>query len=154
MEQANTIIMNKIELADAATQDAVRRRLLATCPPGTLLLAAERCAVDPRVVYDQRPVYFAGSGHRAGHHREFQSRTVEIARRVPLAALRQLLQGLAGEVERAKGMVHTDAGPQLVQLTLAGVEIEDWPEPLAHSRITFVGRDLDGLDLPARVGGI
>ena len=65
VEQANTVIMNKIDLADAATREAVRRRLLATCPPGTLLLAAERCAVDPDVVYDERPVYFVGGGHRA-----------------------------------------------------------------------------------------
>ena len=50
VEQANTVIMNKVDLTDAATRDAVRRRLLATCPPGTLLLAAERCAVDPRVI--------------------------------------------------------------------------------------------------------
>ena len=154
VEQANTVIMNKIDLTDAATQNSVRRRLLATCPPGALLLAAERCAVDPRVVYDERPVYFAGSGHRAGHHQEFVSRTLETAGPVPLAALRQLLQGLAGEVERAKGMVHTDAGPKLVQLTLAGVEIEDWPEPLVDSRITFVGRDLDALDLPAHVAAL
>ena len=45
---------SKIDLADAATQSAVRRRLLATSPPGTLL-AAERCAADPRVLYDERP---------------------------------------------------------------------------------------------------
>ena len=154
VEQANTIIMNKIDLADAATRDAVRRRLLATCPPGTLLLAVERCAVDPRVVYDERPVYFAGSGHRAGHHRKFRSVTIATPSRVPLAALRQLVQGLAGEVERAKGVVHTDAGPKLVQLTLAGVAIEDWPEPLADSRITFVGRNLEALDLPTRVAAL
>lgn len=154
VEQANTVIMNKVDLADAATRDAVRRRLLATCPPGTLLLAAERCAVDPRVIYDERPFYFAGGGHRAGHDQEFQSLTVEPARRVPLAALRKLLQGLAGGVERVKGVVHTDAGPKLVQLTLAGVEIEDWPEPPADSRITFVGRDLQALDLPARMAAL
>ena len=51
-------------------------------------------------------------------------------------------------------MVHTDAGPKLVQLTLAGVEIEDWPEPPADSRITFVGRDLQALDLPARMAAL
>jgi len=153
VEQANTVIMNKIDLADAATRETVRRRLLATCPPGTLLLAAERCAVDLGVVYDERPVYF-GVGHRAGHHQEYQSLTVATELGVPLAMLRQLLQGLAGEVERAKGMVHTDAGPKLVQLTLAGVAIEDWPEPLADSRITFVGRDLEVLELPDRVAAL
>ena len=151
VEQANTVIMNKVDLADAATQDAVRRRLLATCPPGALLLAAERCAVDPAVVYDERPVYFIGSGHRTGHYHEFRSLTVELGRSVPAAALRQLLHGLAGEVERAKGLVRTDAGPKLVQVSLAGVEIDDWSEPLAASGITVVGRNLDALDLPARV---
>ena len=90
--------MNKTDLADAATQNAVRRRLLATCPPGALLLAAERCAVDPAVMYDERPVCFAGSGHRTGHYNEFRSVTVELGRPVPAAELRQLLQGLAGEV--------------------------------------------------------
>ena len=154
VEQANTVIMNKIDLADAATREAVRRRLLATCPPGTMLLAAERCAIDLDVVYDERPVFFAGDGHRAGHEREFQSLTVETAHRVRLPALRQLLQALAGELERAKGMVHTDAGPKLVQLTLAGVEIEDWPGPLADPRITFVGRDLKVLELPDRVAAL
>ena len=153
VEQANTVIMNKIDLAGAATREAVRRRLLATCPPGTLLLAAERCAVDPRVVYDERPVYF-GTGHRAGHHQEYRSLTVEARFRVPLALLRQLLQGLAGEVERAKGMVQTDAGPKLVQLTLAGVAVEDWPEPPAAPRITFVGRNLEVLELPDRVAAL
>ena len=154
VEQANTVIMNKIDLADAATQQAVRRRLLATCPPGALLLAAERCAVDPAVVYDERPVYFAGVRHRTGHYHEFRSLTVELGRPVPVAALRQLLQGLAGEVERAKGLVRTDAGPKLVQLTLAGVEIGDWPEPVTDSRITFVGRNLDALHLPASLAAV
>ena len=154
VEQANTVIMNKTDLADAATQDAVRRRLLATCPPGALLLAAERCAVDPAVVYDERPVYFAGSGHRTGHYHEFRSLTVELPRPVPAAALRQLLHGLSGAVERAKGLVHTDAGAKLVQLTLAGAEIEDWPEPVADSRITFVGRNLDTLHLPASLAAL
>ncbi|MDE0218793.1 MAG: GTP-binding protein [Spirochaetaceae bacterium] len=154
VEQANTVIMNKTDLAGAATQEAVRRRLLATCPPGALLLAAERCAVDPAVVYDERPVYFAGSGHRTGHYHEFRSLTVELPRPVAAAALRQLLQGLAGEVERAKGLVHTDAGAKLAQLTLAGVELEDWPEPVADSRITFVGRNLDALDLPAGLAAL
>ena len=138
----------------AATQEAVRRRLLETCPPGTLLLPAERCAIDPRVVYDERPVYFIGGGHRAGHDREFRSLTVETPRRVRLPALRQLLQGLSGEVVRAKGIVHTEAGPKLVQLTLAGVQIEDWPELTADARITFVGRDLDALELPARMAAL
>ena len=103
VEQANTVIMNKNDLADATTQHAVRRRLPATCPFGALLLAAERCAVDPAVVYGERPVYFAGSGHRTGHCNEFQSVTVELGCPVPAAALRQLLQGLVGEVERPKG---------------------------------------------------
>ena len=71
-----------------------------------------------------------------------------------MSALRRFLQGLSGEVERAKGMVHTEAGPKLVQLTLAGVEIEDWPEPPADTRITFVGRDLDALELPARMAAL
>ena len=154
VEQANTVIVNKTDLADAVTQEAVRRRLLATCPPGALLVAAEHCAVDPAVVYDERPVYFAGSGHRTGHFHEFRSLTVELPRPVPAAALRQRLQGLAGEVERAKGLVHTDAGPKLVQLTLAGAEVEDWPEPVTDARITFVGRNLDTLDLPARLAGL
>ena len=154
VEQANTIIMNKIDQADVATQAAVHRRLLAICPPGTLLVAAERCAIDPHLVYDERPLYFAGSGHRAGHHDEFQSQTVDTGQRVPLAALRQFLQALVGEVERAKGMVATDAGPKLVQLTLAGVEMEKWPEPLSESRITFVGRDLAALHLTDRVAAL
>ena len=37
------------------------------------------------------------------------------------------------------------------RLTLAGVAIEDWPEPLAGSRVTFVDRGLDALALPPRV---
>ena len=143
--------MNKTDLAEPATQDAVRRRLLTTCPPGALLLAAERCAVDPSVVYDERPIYFTGVGHRTGHYHEFRSLTVELGSPVPAAALHELLHGLAGEVERAKGLVQTDAGPMLAQLSLAGVEIEDWAEPIAASRITVVGRNLDALDLPARV---
>lgn len=154
VEQANTVIMNKTDLADAATQDAVRRRLLATCPPGALLLAAERCAVDPAVVYDERPVYFSGSGHRTGHYHEFRSLTVELGRPVSQAALHRFLRSLTGEVERAKGLVRTDAGPKLVQLTLAGVEIHHWPDPAADSRITFVGRGLDALGLRARVAAM
>ena len=50
--------------------------------------------------------------------------------------------------------METDAGPKLVQLTLAEVEIEDWSEPLADSRIIFVGRNLDALDLPASVAAL
>ena len=45
--------------------------------PGTPLFAAKCYAVIPRVIYDERPFYFTGSGHRAGHSQEFQSLTVE-----------------------------------------------------------------------------
>ena len=61
-----------------------------------------------------------------------------------------------GLLMRAAGTVpvRTDAGPKLVQLTLAGVAIADWPEPASDSRITFVGRNLDALALPARVAAL
>jgi len=62
-----------------------------------------------------------------------------------------LLDSLAGRVERAKGVVATDQGPRLVQLTLAGIDVAEWPEPVAESRMVFVARAIEELGLESRL---
>ena len=43
---------------------------------------------------------------------------------------------------RLKGIVRTDAGPKLIQGTLAGLEITDWDEDVEDSKLVFIAREL------------
>ena len=145
--QSNTIILNKADLAGTEELAAARRRVDVLCQLGALIVEAAHCQIDLTVVYQWRPTYFEGTWHVHGHDHDYHSYTLQTERVLPLAPLLQLLDSLAGRVERAKGVVATDQGPRLVQLTLAGIDVAEWPEPVAESRMVFVARAMEELGL-------
>ena len=152
--QANTIILNKADLAGAEELAAARRRIEVLCQPGALIVEADHCQVEPSVVYQPRPIYFEGAPHLHGHDHEYHSHTLQTEQVLPLAPLLRLLDSLKGRVERAKGVVATDEGPRLIQLTLAGTDVAEWPEPVAESRLVFVARAIEELGLEAQLASL
>ncbi len=149
VEQANTIVLNKVADASPETLAEVRQHLDYLVQPGAVVVDSNFGEIDIGLVYDQRPIYFSRrpTVRAVGGH-GFHSYTIEeSAATYDCEGLRAWLETLVGQVERAKGMLRTTAGMKLIQLTPGAVEISDWNGPQASSRIVFIGRELAGTGL-------
>jgi G3E family GTPase len=150
--QSNTVIINKLDLADADTVVAVRSRIAYLCQPAALVLESSHCDIDVTPLYETRPNYLdrADSGGVLPGHR-LQSIAFESDGRFELSTLTALLEQLRPELVRAKGIVATDGGAKLIQLSLAGLDVSDWPAPIERTRIVVIGPNVEALDLPGRL---
>ncbi|MDP6451414.1 MAG: GTP-binding protein [Lentisphaeria bacterium] len=150
LSQANTVIINKTDLATAADIEAVHQHVVFLSQPDSVVAESEQCAVPLSLVYEERPVYFehdlSGSPDH-GHH--LRSVSIEADNSYSLPALRALFQEQASSLVRAKGIVKTDAGAKLIQYSLSGLEISDWPAEPVQSRLVFIGPELDRKQLQA-----
>lgn len=153
VEQANAIVLNKVDLAAPDLLEAVRSRVAFLAQPDALVLETQHCAVDAEALYAERPVYLPANPVADDHGRHFHSCTLEFDDTLVLTALRDYLEGLDDSVVRAKGMVQTDQGWRLVQKSLSGVDISDWPEASSPSRLVFVGSELDRAALKLGLDG-
>lgn len=153
--QSNTIIINKLDLADADTADAVRSRIAYLSQPEALVLESSHCEVDVAPLYETRPNYLERAdtgGVLPGHG--LQSVSVEMEGRIGLAALTTLLEQAGPGLVRAKGIVDTDRGAKLVQFSLAGLDVSDWDGPIERTRFVVIGTDVEALDLRAKLEGM
>ena len=156
VEQANTIVLNKVADASPDTLVEVRQRLEYQVQPGAVIVDSNFGELDVGLIYDQRPIYFVqrpSAGVVPDHG--FHSHTVEDS--VATYDCERLciwLDTLVGHVERAKGMLRTSAGMKLVQLTPGAVEVSDWHGPPVSSRIVFIGRELEGVRLEEVLQGL
>ena len=146
---ANTVLVNKVDLVSAETLAEVRSVLATMTPPECLTATCEYCEVDASLVFDERPVYFTtvrshGRAHaHASPGHSLKSVSFEMAARFHCEGLIGLLQEMKGGVVRAKGIVDTDRGAKLFQLTQTGMDIVDWEREVEVSRLVFIGEDLE-----------
>lgn len=156
--QANTVLLNKVDLASAEALAAARERVSFLCPPGAMVVETTRAAIAPETLFTARPVFFPPLfGLPTAHTDDFSSLSFENDAVYDVDRLTALLQAPDANLLRAKGIVRTPQGAKLVQWTLGGLEVSDWGAPSANSRLVLIGRNLDaeawkqGL-ISARVG--
>ena len=149
VEQANTIVMNKTDLADAEVFEAAQSRAAYLAQPDACMLRAKHGNVDPEILYAVRPVYFPARPALDEHAHEFQACTIVGSECYQLEALTATLSDLGAEVLRFKGIVRTDGGPKLIQGTPAGLEIADWAEDVDESKLVFIARNLPSDEIRA-----
>jgi len=141
---ANTVIVNKVDLASPEVLTEVRSQIQYFVPPGALVLESRYCEIDANGIFEERPVYLTtvrsfGEAHvhgSPGH--SLKSVSVECDQIFDYGKLESTLEAIQGQVVRGKGIVQTDRGPKLFQLTLSGLMIDDWPRPVDVSRLVLI----------------
>lgn len=171
VEKADLVILNKIDLADAATLEAVRDEVRELNPDAAIRFA-ERGDIDLSEIMQGPPSRVAAryarastvGGHDHGehhvhadhdHHHEprhapAESFVVDVPRSVPRTALESFFAAAPNGLWRAKGYLLVSGEPTLVQFSLSGLELTR-AEPRTRSYLVFIGKDLDRAELSARL---
>lgn len=151
VEQANTLVVNKVDLADAPTLERVRSRVAFLAQPDALVVETEQCELDPATLYDERPAYFPLRSSYEHHGHGFNTCTVDHEGEYVLQDLLSTIEALDDSVIRAKGVVNTDSGPVLIQKSLSGLDVTKRDVAPEISRLVFVGQ---AMDRPALEAGL
>lgn len=151
LRAADLLILNKVDLVDA-DQRQQRLQWLRELAPQAGIIESVRAAVDPALLLGLVPMGKAvPAAHQPGSH-GFSSLTVVLEAPVRAAALEDLLDALAHEVFRMKGLVRTEAGLMEVHAVGDQVELTPSTSPASHvtPRLVFIAPTLRP-DLEARV---
>lgn len=140
--QANTLVLNKVDIASPDVLKATRHRLEYLRQPDAVLIETRHSNVGINTVLEVRPVFFPFTP--VGGHAHFLSVSIEESRISDPGRLMDFLRALGDPVARAKGIVRTSQGTKLVQWTLSGCDISDWNGAVESSRFVCIGKDLDG----------
>jgi G3E family GTPase len=164
LEYADLVILNKIDLASAATLEHARHEI-ASLNSGAALVFADRCDVDVADVLDgpssavvarsaaahaghDDHVHDHGADHEHGHehdghrHAPADSFAVSAEGDFDLDAFRGFMQSLGEDVWRAKGFIRAQDRTWLVQYTMSGLELSE-AEGRTHYNLVFIGRGMD-----------
>ncbi len=163
---ADIVLLNKIDLVDAAGLEKVEARIKAMNPYAKII-RTEKCAVpldevlglnafDLNRVLEFEPD-FLDSGHE--HEHDDNIKSISLTSDVPLdpdrfqAWFGRLLQTRGQDILRSKGILDM-AGEteryviQGVHMLMDGNFLGPWPDGKPRgSRLVFIGRDLDGMGL-------
>jgi G3E family GTPase len=165
IENADILILNKADLADAGQLEKVREEAVVLNPKATVLLA-EQCDVDSRLLLDgdfsnlvQQTAERTRAGadlhrnaphnHDHGHddthahpHAPAESFVLDAGGECSRGEVEAFFRALPENVWRAKGFMRIDGRPCLVQFSMGQLEIT--PDvPRAHYNMVFIGRRLD-----------
>ena len=155
VRQANTVVINKLDVAASTDAAATRARIDYLSQPGAVVFEAEYCEIDMNLIQQERPVYFDVTHSLAGSPgHDLHSRSVETRDVYRLDLLTAFMQEIASRIVRGKGIVRTDEGPRLIQLSASGLEINEWPDELETSRLVVIGAEIGSIDLQGRLDAI
>lgn len=169
IEKADVVVLNKIDLADAASLESVREEVR-ELNPGAVLLFAERGDIDLAVIMQGPPSRVAAryaqasKGHNAGHthdhaghdhahgaqHAPADSLVVDVEGDVRRPALQEFFARSPPGLWRAKGFLRLDGQQTLVQYSLSGLELTP-AATRSRQYLVLIGKDLDRASLTAQV---
>jgi G3E family GTPase len=171
VEKADVVVLNKIDLADAATLEAVCDEVRELNPDAAIHFA-ERGDIDLSEIMQGSPSRVAArhahpsgaNGNHAGerhahsdhdhhhqpHHAPAESFVVDVPHSVPRRALEGFFAGAPQGLWRAKGYLLVSGMPTLVQFSLSGLELVR-AEPRTRNYLVLIGKDLDKAELTGRL---
>lgn len=156
MKNADVVVLNKVDLANAGDLEAVRSEVAGINPKAEILFA-ERCELDiphlldgpsSGVVAAYRKTHGHGGhdhDHDHGHdhrHAPAQSFVLDASGGATRAAAEAFFAGLPENVWRAKGFMDIDGQPSLIQHAMGRVEITR-AEARTVRNMVFIGPDMD-----------
>ena len=163
IEKSDYVILNKLDMGDAAMMEEVREEV-ADLNPDALIRYAERCDVDLEEVLDGKPsatlerwadVHHDHQDHgdhhehdhdhdhhHGGRHAPAESFVIDLDLDVDRAALEALYAEAPERLWRSKGFVRIGGADHLVQVAMGAVEITP-TEPRERHYLVFIGDKLD-----------
>lgn len=173
IEKSDYVILNKLDMGDAAMMEEVREEV-AELNPDALIRYAERCDVDLEEVLDGKPSatldrwakahhehhdhdHDHGQDHhhhQGGRHAPAESFVIDVDRDVDRAALEKLYAEAPERLWRSKGFVRISGTDHLVQVAMGSVEITpetSGAEPRERHYLVFIGDKLDRAWFEARL---
>jgi G3E family GTPase len=142
VRQSNTILLNKSDNPQKELLKATRNRVEFLSMPEAVIVETDHCQIGHGLVLNSRPVYFPTYTKVGSHEQELQSYSYETEQEFSSDKLGNFLKQLPEGIVRTKGIVRTDAGTKLIQLTLSGCEITDWVGETDQSRIILIGKEI------------
>lgn len=176
IENADILVLNKADLASADELEAVRKEVSELNPHASVLFA-EQCDVDTGLLLDGdvssllaraaagRPAA-ARARHRDHHHdhdhdhhhdhdhlHDVDSFVLDASGSSDRVSLKRFFEALPADVWRAKGFMHVDGKPCLVQFSMGQLDITP-AQPRSIENMVFIGRHLDKADIEARFSSV
>jgi G3E family GTPase len=172
IENADIVILNKIDLAPAATLENARREIVRLNPRGEVQFA-ERCDVDLERLLNGPSSFVVraragdsghGHGHEHGHengenhehdhrHPPAESFVLDAGGDAARGPVESFFRGLPENVWRAKGFMGIDGRPSLVQYAMGNLEIQA-ADPRPARNMVFIGRDMNKEEIAERFRAI
>ena len=161
---ADIIVLNKIDLASAEDLEAARAEMVRLNPEAAILFT-ERCDMDAGLLFNgpqsavmARHLAAGRSGdhdhdgdhshdHDHGHdgdhrHAPADSFVLDAGAGTTRPAIEGFFAGLPEDVWRAKGFIHVDGAPSLIQYAMGQLEITP-AEERPNRHMVFIGHALD-----------
>ncbi|MCL4765820.1 MAG: GTP-binding protein [Hyphomicrobiaceae bacterium] len=173
VEKADIVVLNKIDLADAAFLESVREEVR-ELNPDAVLVFAERGDIDLAEIMQGPPSRVAAryaqvpaggrqaehahdhAGHDHAHgaqHAPADSLVVDVEGDVRRPALQEFFARSPPGLWRAKGFLRVDGQQTLVQYALSGLELTP-AATRSRQYLVLIGKDLDRASLTAQLEAI
>lgn len=138
IEQADTILLNKVDLVPDDQLGALENKIrkLNPQPP---ILHTERCRVDPDLLFGIGRTREIGPPKHV-HQPEFESFSFESDASFEQVLFEQFADHLNRAVHRAKGFVRFETGTYLFNFVAGRWELEPFPEE--GTQLVFIGRTI------------
>ena len=135
LQQADILLVNKVDLVDPGSIPAVQRQVRSH-NDRAVLLECVRCDVDPKVLFGLEPV--ARDLKRAAHSGpRLETFAYSAARVLDRAKFEKLISELPKEVLRAKGFVAFSGGTFLFNYVGRRMDLEEFASE--DTRLVFIG---------------
>jgi G3E family GTPase len=140
IEGADILLLNKVDLVDAAQIEPLQRKLR-NLNPTAAIVPAERCRVDPELLFGVRQLSerkLAQPQHK--HQPEFESFTFRSDHTFSRDCFELFVDGLSANVIRAKGFIRFPDGAQLFNFVAGRWELE--PFEAEETQLVFIGKKI------------
>jgi len=138
IEGADILLLNKIDLVDAAQIEPLEAKLREINPAGAII-RTERCRVDPELLFGiAREKEVAQPKHQ--HQLGFESFTFSSDKTFSRDCFERFAEGLPAKVVRAKGFVRFADGAQLFNFVAGRWDLE--PFEANRTELVFIGEKI------------
>jgi G3E family GTPase len=139
IEGADILLLNKIDLIEAAQIEPIERKLREINPSATIVLA-ERCRIDPALLFGIGRETRIGAPTEHQHQPEFESFAFSSHKTFSRDCFESFATTLPTSVVRAKGFIRFADGSQLFNFVAGRWDLE--PFESDRTELVFIGREI------------
>lgn len=150
LEEANVVVLNKIDLIDSNLLAKARSRLRSVAPSAEVVLETSFGRVEYGEIFSRR---YDASKVNSKDHKPPSGKldttagfaAVSFVRHSPMLkeALLQLCQKHRDKIVRSKGFIATEEGIVELQLSRSGIEVKDVQKPIQRTELVLIVREED-----------